>query len=385
MSSSVATEPEVDTPEPGRRRPRRRKLIGAAGVVLVVAAGVAVVVTDPFGGGKKAASPSAVGTSLAIVRQGPLSSQVNQAGTLSYTGQDDGTPYSVVNRAKGVYTWVPGAGDVIKCGKVLYWVGGGPVPLLCGETPAYRDLSEGDSGKDVRELNDNLVRLGYADRSDIDDDDYYGWATERGVERLQDKLDVDETGSLRLGDAVFLPGPLRIAKAVAKLGTSAMPGSPVAQATSDERQVKVALDASQQAQVKVGDAAQVTLPDNRVTTGKVTRVGTVASAGSDKDGSSGSSTATVPIYITLKNPKDAGRLDQAPVQTQITTAGVKQALIVPVTAPVSQAGGYAVEKVDARGVHTMVPVTLGLFDNADGLVQVTGNLAAGDQVVVPAT
>jgi hypothetical protein len=26
-----------------------------------------------------------------------------------------------------------------------------------------------------------------------------------------------------------------------------------------------------------------------------------------------------------------------------------------------------------------------LFDNADGLVQVSGNLAAGDRVVVPAT
>jgi hypothetical protein len=32
-----------------------------------------------------------------------------------------------------------------------------------------------------------------------------------------------------------------------------------------------------------------------------------------------------------------------------------------------------------------VPVTLGLFDNADGLVQVSGNLAAGDRVMVPAT
>ena len=32
------------------------------------------------------------------------------------------------------------------------------------------------------------------------------------------------------------------------------------------------------------------------------------------------------------------------------------------------------------------PVSLGLFDDADGLVQVTGSgLAAGQQVVVPAT
>jgi hypothetical protein len=42
-----------------------------------------------------------------------------------------------------------------------------------------------------------------------------------------------------------------------------------------------------------------------------------------------------------------------------------------------------VEKVDSRGVHGVVPVTLGLFDNADGLVQVSGNLSEGDRVVVP--
>ena len=45
--------------------------------------------------------------------------------------------------------------------------------------------------------------------------------------------------------------------------------------------------------------------------------------------------------------------------------------------------GYAVEVV-RHGVHRLVPVTLGIFDDADGLVQVTSaGLAAGDQVVVP--
>ncbi|MDT5186686.1 MAG: hypothetical protein QOI29_4844, partial [Mycobacterium sp.] len=117
-------------------------------------------------------------------------------------------------------------------------------------------------------------------------------------------------------------------------------------------------------------------------------IGTVASSSNDKGSGSGSgsSSATVPIYVTLKRPKDAGSLDQAPVRVQITTDGVKDALIVPVTALTGQAGGgYSVERVDYRGVHSMVPVTLGLFDNADGLVQVSGNLAAGDRVMVPAT
>ena len=50
----------------------------------------------------------------------------------------------------------------------------------------------------------------------------------------------------------------------------------------------------------------------------------------------------------------------------------------------SRAGGYAVEVAGAGGVHHLVGVQLGLFDDADGLVQVTGSgLAAGTRVVVP--
>jgi multidrug efflux pump subunit AcrA (membrane-fusion protein) len=382
--------PDIPTPDHQKpRKPKRRRWrIGATVLVLAVAGGVVIAVSDPFSGGKK--SPArADGTSLATVQKGPLSSQVNQSGTLSYVGQDDGTPYSVVNHAKGIYTWVPSAGEEIKCGRVLYWVGDTPVALLCGERPAYRDLSEGDSGKDVRELNKNLVKLGYADRSDLDpDSDYFGSRTAVALEKLQDKLGAGETGSLGLGAAVFLPGPLRITKTTARLGTNAMPGAQVAQATSTERQVTVDLDASQQSQVKVGERAQITLPDNRTTSGKVSRIGTVASSSDDKGSGSGSSSssATIPIYVTLKRPKDAGSLDQAPVRVQITTDGVKDALIVPVTALAGQAGGgYSVERVDSRGVHSVVPVTLGLFDNADGLVQVSGNLAAGERVMVPAT
>ncbi|WP_433179432.1 efflux RND transporter periplasmic adaptor subunit [Actinoallomurus sp. CA-150999] len=383
-----AAEPEtseVATPEPAkpRRRRRRRSVrVGAAVLVLAVAAGV-VIAAAPFGEGRKSPPPPAVGAQLATVQRGPLASQVNQSGTLSYVAQDDGTPYTVVGHATGVYTWVPSTGDEIKCGKVLYWVGDTPVVLLCGKWPAYRDLSEGDSGKDVRELNRNLVKLGYADRSELDPDSkYFGAETAAALEKLQDKIGADETGSLKLGAAVFLPGPLRITKAMAKLGTNARPGEQVAQATSTDRQVTVGLDASQQSQVKVGDKVQITLPDNRTTSGKVDRIGAVASSSGDKD----SSSVTVPVYVTLQRPKDAGTLDQAPVRVEITTAGVKDALIVPVTALSGQAGGgYSVEKVDARGMHSVVPVTLGLFDNADGLVQVSGSLSEGDRVVVPAS
>jgi peptidoglycan hydrolase-like protein with peptidoglycan-binding domain len=377
-------------PVPDRRKPRRgrgRKVLAGTGVlVLLVAAGVAAAVMDPFDGGDTRPASSTDGTSLAAVREGPLSTQVTQSGTLSYAAHGDGTPYAVVNQAEGIYTWVPSEGKEIGCGKTLYRVDEKPVVLICGDTPAYRALSQGDEGREVRDLNENLVKLGYAEKSELDpDSDYYGSETAEAVTELQDELGVDKTGRLDLGDAVFLPGPLLVTKAMAKAGTRAAPGAQVAQTTSARRQVTVELDPSQQTQVKVGDRAQITLPDNRTTPGRVSRIGTVAKSGDDKKDSSSS---TLPVYITLTRPKDAGKLDEAPVQVQITTDGVKKALTVPVTALMGKAGGgYVVEVADPAGSQRrrLVPVTLGMFDNDNGLVQVSGDLSAGDQVVVPAS
>jgi hypothetical protein len=387
--------PEIETPAStgispeAPARPRRRRMLGAGVALALVAAGggVALAVTALYGDDGKPATKAATGTSLAAVQEGPLSSQVSQSGTLSYSGGADGTPYPVINQASGTYTWVPATGTQIDCGETLYKVGEKPVLLICGSTPAYRDLAAGDEGKDVRALNKTLVNEGYAKKSELDpDSDYFGWGTTEALEKLQDERDTDVTGRLDLGQAVFLPGPLRISKVMAKNGTSASPGRSIMEASSNRREVIVKLDASQQSEVKKGAQAQITLPDNRITSGVVSRIGTVATSSDSKDDSD-SASATIPVYITLKHPKDAGTLEQAPVQVQITTEGVKHALSVPVTALIGQAGGgYAVEVAAGNGGQTrIVPVTLGLFDDANGQVQVSGALSAKDRVVVPST
>lgn len=392
MSTDVDADAAPGVADAGRREPRRRgrrkALAGTGVLVLLAAAGAAVAVMDPFDDGNPEPAAATDGTSLAAVREGPLSTQVTQSGTLSYAAHGDGTPYAVVNQAKGIYTWVPGAGKEIRCGRALYRVDEKPVVLICGDTPAYRALSAGDEGREVRDLNENLVRLGYAEKSELDPgSDHYGSETAEAVAELQDELGLDETGRLDLGDAVFLPGPLVVTKAMAKAGTRAAQGAQVAQATSARRQVTAELDPGQQSQVKVGDRVQITLPDNSTTPGRVSRIGTVAKSAAADDNKD-SSSATIPVYITLTRPKDAGNLDEAPVQVQITTEGVKKALIVPVTALMGKTGGgYVVEVADpADGRRRrLVPVTLGMFDNDNGLVQVSGDLSAGDQVVVPAS
>ena len=136
----------------------------------------------------------------------------------------------------------------------------------------------------------------------------------------------------------------------------------------------------------VGDKVTITLPNNQNTPGVISSVGTVATTPSSSgSSSSGSSSPTITVLVNPTDPAATGTWDQAPVNVTITTGTVTDALVVPVDALRAQSsGGYAVEVVGADGVRRLVSVSLGLFDDADGLVQVTGtDLAAGQQVVVP--
>ena len=109
------------------------------------------------------ATPAAQGpaANTAKVEQGHALGGGLPDGTLTYRARSDGSPYSVINRARGTYTKLPETGDKVDCGDVLYRVDEHPVLLLCGTVPAYRDLHGGDAGRDVRQLNRNLHELGY--------------------------------------------------------------------------------------------------------------------------------------------------------------------------------------------------------------------------------
>jgi hypothetical protein len=323
--------------------------------------------------------------SLATVSRKSLSSHTAVDATLGYAGT-----YNVVNQAHGTVTGLPTAGQVITQGQVLYRVDGRPVVLLYGSTPAYRALAEGASasdvtGADVAELNADLVVLGHATKAEIPaGSDQFSWWTKEAVEKLQAAVGVTQNGTLALGDVVFLPSAARITTISAALGGPAGPGQPVMSATSTTRQVTINLDAAQQSEVKVGDKVTITLPNGKITPGVISSVGTVATTPSE---SGSNSTPTVAVEVTPTDPATTGRIDQAPVQVSITTATVNDALVVPVNGLVALSdGSYAVEVVDPAGLHHLVNVTLGVFDDAGGLVEVSGlGLAAGQHVVVPAT
>jgi Putative peptidoglycan binding domain len=192
---------------------RTRWVLAGAAVVLVAAVAIGVVVATS-GGGQPTSATQASAVNTATVDRGTLSDMVSQYGILSYRARSDGSPYGVINRAGGTYTELPSAGDKVECGGVLYRVNNHPVLLLCGPMPAYRSLSEGASGPDVAALNANLVHLGYATRTQLDPSSHdFSSATAAALKKLQSKLGEDQTGSLTLGQAVFLPESVRIARA----------------------------------------------------------------------------------------------------------------------------------------------------------------------------
>lgn len=375
--------------------------VAAAVLVAVAAIGAGAVMSGP-GPASAAGQQSPVRT--APVEKRTLSAMVSQAGILTFRARSDGSPYLVVNQAGGTYTKLPTPGQAIFQGHVLYRVDDQPVVLLDGSTPAYRTLSPGASGADVAELNADLVALGYATRAQLRPSSaFFGPVTSRAVEKLQAAVGMTQSGTLTLGQAVFEPTSLRVTGVSAQPGTRAQPGQGVLQATSTTRQVQVALDAAEQTEVTVRDKVTITLPNNHTTPGVVSSVGAVATCpsnpgsggpssgsaapetGTCSAGNSGNgSTPTITVDITPSHPAATGRWDQAPVTVGITTARASDALVVPVTALLAESGGgYAVEVVGPGARNHLVPVSLGLFDDADGLVQVTGSgLAAGQEVVV---
>jgi hypothetical protein len=281
------------------------------------------------------------------------------------------------------YTELPAIGQVVARGGTLFQVSGQPVVLLYGSVAPWRVFAAGMApGQDVAELNANLQALGYGTNLG---GDAFTPATAAAIDAFQAAHGESQTGTLLLGSVVFEPGAVRVTSVTPTLGATVQAG-PVLAITSTVREVTIALDAAQQSQVKVGDPVTITLPDNSTTPGRVSYVGTVATTPSNSGGNnSGNSTPTIEVDVTPTDPAATGRLDQAPVNVSITTASVPSALVVPVNALLALAsGGYAVEVAGAGGIHHLVGVSANLFDDADGLVSVSGaGLRAGQRVVVP--
>ena len=345
------------------------------------------------GGGGSSGGSTACASDAQLVTSGQQSVTSDQArlaadevsvSSAEHTLATDQTAASSATVAAAVYgpssafTSVPSVGEIVRRGQRVFAIGGAPSLLFYGSTSATRAFSAGMSpGADVAELNANLDALGYGHGLT---GDAFTAATAAAIRRLQIAHSETATGQLLIGSVVFAPSSIRITSLESTVAVGAVvTAGPVLSASGTAREVVIALDPALQGQVRPGDPVTITLPSDRTTPGRITQVSSVATPGQN------GGPATIEVDAVPTDPAAIGNLDQAPVNVSITTGRVSNALVVPVEALLSlESGGYAVEEVAANGVHHLVAVSVGLFDDADGLVQVRGPaLAAGQRVVVP--
>ncbi|MBO0871378.1 MAG: peptidoglycan-binding protein [Micromonosporaceae bacterium] len=352
-----------------------RTLAVGASVVAIGAAGwLAVNSSRP----PAAPAAPAVSTTTAAVTRGDVSSRVDIAGSLGY----DGGFLARNQLPGGILTGVAAPGSVVRRGGALFAVAGTTARLLYGALPAYRDFGAGmTDGPDVRELEQNLAALGYQPGTV---DSHFTAATASAIRRWQQAQRLPaaaRTGRLRLGEVVFLAGAVRVGQDAAQPGDPVGPGAPVLSGTSTTQVVTAPLNADQRYLVHEGDTVQVTLPTGAPVPGTILHIGRVATPPPGGDGP-----PTVPLSISLRLPKDAGDLDQAPVQVSITVEVHRGVLQVPVTALLAKVGGGYQVRVLGGDVPRLVDVQPGLYDDQSGTVEVSGaGLTEGMTVEVPAT
>ena len=227
------------------------------------------------------------------------------------------------------------------------------------------------SGVDVAQLQSALTDLGYDDS--LRTDGVFDDATTAAIAAFESAVGLDADGSISLGEAIFIPSPIRVSDLAVSLGQSVSPGAPVLNVTGEDVGVTMDLPSEDQGLLEIGQAVTVELPNNRDVDATVSDVATVATV---VDGS-----AVFAVTIALDDSSVASGLDEAPVDVLVVTDSAPNATAVPVSAlVVLREGGYAVEKM-VNDVPTLIAVEPGFF--ADGYVEIDGDLTAGDLVIVP--
>jgi peptidoglycan hydrolase-like protein with peptidoglycan-binding domain len=368
----------TETPIP-RRRSRMLFLAAVVGVIVAIA-GCSFPTTEG-GTDPQNPIPEQTMTVAPVVRQ-DLATIESLDGLLGY-----GVAVPIAAGRDGVLTWMPGEGAVIRRGEAIVEIDGVATRVLYGDRPAWRRLAVDEpAGPDIRQLNDNLAAMGYADRGALPEEQF-DWRTREAVRDWQEDLGLKRTGEVELGDVMFLSSEARIESPEVQQGAWVEAGQTLFSGTGTEQIVTVDLDPASLGDVSTGSKVTVVLPDRSQIEGGVRSIGRVVSI-SEPDGK-----PSVTIVVELgepvpaaagsltKTPDISQRFDAAPVTVLLEKVLAENVLVVPVAALLASAdGGYSVELMtDTR--TQIVAVEPGRF--ADGLVEITGDIREGDDVVVP--
>jgi len=425
---------------------RRRALFWVAGGAALLAIGGLIgssFVKSPQQVAADTAAPPPTATTAKVVSQ-VLTSSVQMRGVVYPATQYDVYPSTPESGAGAAGTGSPAggsatgggspgavyisrldvaAGRTISNGEMLAEIDGEPLFALAGRVPAWRDITPGESGPDVAELQKALASLGYYTGGDTPG--LFGTATQDAASLYYEHLGYPPpaTGGVPVTDVIFLPS--LPAKVIAVNGAKGQqPGQPFLElAARGSLALTGELPPAYSGQVKsglkvkifdevtgihaTGTIAGVGTPTAITPIGAIVNVGggsaSAGSAGSTGSGSTGSgaagaagssnsgnatnsgATPFIPLAVDPSRPLPAALNGENVLVTVETGRTEGPVLTVPVAAIVTTGSGTSyVTVAGAAGKQTQVAVTPGISEN--GYVQVTpvpgGRLTAGDSVVV---
>lgn len=350
---------------------RGRFLAGAAVVAASLAGGTAAFTSQP---GATAEDTPTTSTSPQRPTAPVVRRDLSEVDTFDAT-VDHGESWKLTTAAKGTVTWRPEVGTVIEPGGTLIRVDDKPVVLARGEMPMYREIGRMPGGEkaqlrgaDVAQLQDFLRSLGFDDDGALETDGVFGSVTERAIKAWQTASGLPVTGKVDNSQIVFSPVPVRIATAP-RVGTQ----FEHVEVTATTGTLTFEVDDELRSRVRMGAEVVVELANGEqldATIESLTRA--------DYGDGSGNGDGNWRVTVSLDRlPSDI----DGNAKVHVTTVFAEQALTVPVGALLAPAnGGFAVEVVDG-GTTRLVAVEIG-GTVVDGQIDITGDIAEGDLVVV---
>jgi hypothetical protein len=414
--------------------PRRRWVVVAAGVsaVALIAIGwvAAFVFQSPAQREASVAPPSSVPI-FATVTEGTLARSSDFTGTVGPSSSRSVTLSADANSSVLVITARPvNVGATFSSGDLLTEVNGRPVFTLTSEFSMYRDIGLGDSGPDVRVLQEALQKRGYGTAVD----GKFGSGTAQAVDRwFKDsgyepvQRAVPSTGrsaspsqdsasdatpvptssvapktTAETATAVFVPltamatmpyETARVSKGLRVGDRVAVSDKPDVVFGAMDAVVTVSTAPSELGDVVNGDRATI-IVDGQTLDGAISAVTTGSGATTASPGSAGSTEApggavedqTASMVVVPDTPLDPASIgtDQARV-TVVKDVLADAALIVPVLAVTDRGAGDAVvtKRMPDAALREVPVVILATYEGAVAVRPTeTGALAVGEEVQV---
>ncbi len=271
--------------------------------------------------------------------------------------------------------------------------------LLFGQIPAWREIKLGITpGLDIKQLKHNLVMLGYGSESPINESsEIFTALTMQSIKNMQADLGLNSTGTLSLGDVVFLPGKsiVQYNSNFPSIGTVANPNTVVLSLLPIEEEslsnnalnsssykslqkVSTTIPVVNKELIEINSQVKIELPNEVEVYGSVSEIGKIAIVPQGNQ----SGDPYLEVSITINDDKSFPEWTGADVTVYVTREIASGVMAVPITSLVSLLrGGYGLEVVTDNATQ-LVPVEIGMY--SDGWVEISSEyIQTGVQVMNP--